>query len=224
MRVWSGRGKVLGKSHSIFKGIFEQKRRKLAKRAVPTSHFRTAWSSTVSRCSPYDALTQFPIWHEKAAAKRMLRGGLCVQRMERGFAGSPRQVPLRSLTAFFLDRFAIGGRWGPVRETRIVATQASLLAIPDAPPAFIDPGSLHSRTVGGALCSSRRSASLLRPLGALGFGPTGRGRLRSPRPLPRFARFYAISTLPTPTLFPLALSKSTSRLPVIDRRTGVSTG
>ena len=33
-----------------------------------------------------------------------------------------------------------------------------------------------------------------------------------------------ISTLPTPTLFPLALSKSTSRLPVIDRRTGVSTG
>ena len=42
----------------------------------------------------------------------MLRGGLCVQRMERGFAGSPRQVPLRSLTAFFLDRFAIGGTLG----------------------------------------------------------------------------------------------------------------
>ena len=112
MRVWSGRGKVLGKSHSIFKGIFEQKRRKRAKRAVPTPHFRTAWSSTVSRCSPYDALTQFPIWHEKAAAKCMLRGGLCVQRMERGSAGSPRQVPLRSLTAFFLDRFAIGGTLG----------------------------------------------------------------------------------------------------------------
>ena len=112
MRVWSGRGKVLGKSHSIFKGIFEQKRRKRAKRAVPTPHFRTAWSSTVSRCSPYDALTQFPIWHEKAAAKRMLRGSLCVQRMERGSAGSPRQVPLRSLTAFFLDRFAIGGTLG----------------------------------------------------------------------------------------------------------------
>ena len=32
-------------------------------------------------------------------------------------------------------------------------------------------GSLHSRTVAGAPCSSRRSASLLRPQGALGFGP-----------------------------------------------------
>lgn len=33
-----------------------------------------------------------------------------------------------------------------------------------------------------------------------------------------------ISTLPVPTLLPLALSNSASRLPVIDRRTGVSTG
>ena len=57
----------------------------------------------------------------------------------------------------------------------------ALLSVSDVPPRFIDPGSLHSRTAGGAPCSSRRSASLHRPLGALGFGPTGRARLRSPQ-------------------------------------------
>ena len=54
-----------------------------------------------------------------------------------------RQGSLRSLTAFFFDRFAMGLRWAAaqtcsgarVRETRIVAMQASLLAISDAPPA-----------------------------------------------------------------------------------------
>ena len=56
----------------------------------------------------------------------------------------------------------------------------ALLSVSDVPPRFIDPGSLHSRTAGGAPCSSRRSASLLRPLGALGFGPTGRAQLQSP--------------------------------------------
>ena len=41
------------------------------------------------------------------------------------------------------------------------------------PAAFIGPGNLHSRAAGGTPCSSRRSASLLRPQGALGSGPTG---------------------------------------------------
>ena len=58
----------------------------------------------------------------------------------------------------------------------------ALLSVSDVPPRFIDPGSLHSRTAGGAPCSSRRSASLLRPQGALGFGPTGRAQLQSPQP------------------------------------------
>ena len=57
----------------------------------------------------------------------------------------------------------------------------ALLSVSDVPPRFFDPGSLHSRTAGGAPCSSRRSASLLRPQGALGFGPTGRAQLRSHR-------------------------------------------
>ena len=49
------------------------------------------------------------------------------------------------------------------------------------PAAFIGPGNPHSRAACGTPCSSRRSASLLRPLGALGFGPTGRTRLQSPQ-------------------------------------------
>ena len=42
-----------------------------------------------------------------------------------------------------------------------------------SPAAFIGPGNLHSRAACGTPCSSRRSASLLRPQGALGSGPTG---------------------------------------------------
>ena len=44
---------------------------------------------------------------------------------------------------------------------------------------FIGPGNLHSRAACGTPCSSRRSASLLRPQGALGSGPTGRAGLRT---------------------------------------------
>ena len=89
-----------------------------------------------------------------------------------------RQVTLRSLTTFFLNRFAIWERWGiSVRETEslrkrsfpfptfrlassirgacIVAPQAVLLAVPDAPPRFF--------------AHWARSASV--PQGAVGSGP-----------------------------------------------------
>ena len=74
------------------------------------------------------------------------------------------------------------GTMGDFRPGNGIVAQ-TLLSVSDVSPRFIDPGSLHSRTAGGAPCSSRRSASLLRPLGALGFGPTGRARLQSPKPL-----------------------------------------
>ena len=48
-----------------------------------------------------------------------------------------------------------------------------------SPAAFIGPGNLHSRAACGTPCCSRRSASLLRPQGALGSGPTGRGGWRT---------------------------------------------
>ena len=68
--------------------------------------------------------------------------------MPRPKSAQHRPSGLASLPdCFFLDRFAMG-------------------TLGD-----FSPGSLHSRTVAGAPCSSRRSASLLRPQGALGFGP-----------------------------------------------------
>ena len=51
---------------------------------------------------------------------------------------------------------------------------------------FASPGNSHSRGF-AAPCDSRRSASLHRPLGALGSGPTGRGRLRPPNPARDFS-------------------------------------
>ena len=45
------------------------------------------------------------------------------------------------------------------------------------------PGNSHSRPASGAPCDSRRSALLLRPLGAQGFGPSG-GSGRQPKGSP----------------------------------------
>ena len=53
-----------------------------------------------------------PFYIEKSrrfAARRVADRGWRFQGACRGF---PRQVTLRSLTAFFFDRFAIWGRWG----------------------------------------------------------------------------------------------------------------
>ena len=89
-----------------------------------------------------------------------------------------RQVTLRSLTAFLFDRFAIGGTLGlpsgkrnsrasapfrfqtfrlasSTRGTCIVATHASLLAVPDLPPR----------------CFAHRARSAPIPPGALGSSP-----------------------------------------------------
>ena len=113
-------------------------------------------------------------------ARRTLTGllygpALMKKRNKRGRAYQPRLMSFMGLP----PQTPPGTR---VRETRIVAPQAVLLAISDAPPACFDPGNLHSRPASGAPCSSRSSASLHRPLGALGSDPTGRGRRRSPGP------------------------------------------
>ena len=67
-----------------------------------------------------------------------------------------RQVSLRSLTAFFFDRFAMGERWGGYPGNGIVAQ--ALLSV------------------------SRRSACLQRPLGAASSGPKP-AQWREPRKL-----------------------------------------
>ena len=52
-------------------------------------------------------------------------------------------------------------------------------ALPQTPQGTVSPGNSHSRAVNSAPCSSRSSASLFRPPGALGFGPLAPSSLRA---------------------------------------------
>ena len=105
-----------------------------------------------------------------------------------------RQVTLRSLTAFSLiaSRYRnVGGFQAGKRNSRASApfrfqtfrlavspTGRARLQSPQAPsPRDIGPGNMHSRDASVAPCSSRSSASLHHPQGALGSDPTGRARL-----------------------------------------------
>ena len=85
--------------------------------------------------------------------------------IEPGCMITGRQGSLRSLTTFFLNRFTIWERWG-------ISSPKPLAWGPES---------------GELAWSCRKRPSLRFPTLRLPVSPTGRGRLRSPRPLPRFA-------------------------------------